>query len=117
MALFDLSRQPSGRLGVTVQELTPQLASYFGAKDGVLVTAITDGSAAAKAGLKAGDVITAVNDRAVTNSNELVTVLREARDGTEVAIAIVRDRKPMTLKATLGTPAPSRRVIRRTVII
>src|SRR5204863_7416829 len=59
---FDWDGTLSGRrLGVTVDELTHQLADYFGAKDGVLITAVTDGSAAARAGLKAGDVITSIN--------------------------------------------------------
>src|SRR5262249_14052792 len=59
---FDFpTMMPSGRLGVDVEPLTTQLGQYFGAKDGVLVRAVTDGSAASKAGIKAGDVITSVN--------------------------------------------------------
>ena len=46
------------RLGISVETLSPQLADYFGTKDGVLVTTVQSDSAAAKAGLKAGDVIT-----------------------------------------------------------
>jgi S1-C subfamily serine protease len=115
---FEGFLQPGGRLGAAVQEMTPQLATYFGAKEGVLVTAVTDGSAAAKAGLKAGDVVTAVNDKGVKTSADLVRALSEAGDVTEVAIAIVRDHKPMTVKAKLeaGT-SRSRRVIRRTIIV
>src|SRR6266540_4554688 len=87
---FDLDgRMSGGRLGVTVQELTKQLADYFGAKDGVLVTAVTDGSAAARAGLKAGDVITSINSRAVASREDLVRSLRDA-DGDEVTIGFVR---------------------------
>ena len=48
-------------LGVTVSPLTDQLASYFGVKQGVLVSAVTSDSPAAGAGVRAGDVITAVN--------------------------------------------------------
>jgi S1-C subfamily serine protease len=116
--LFERFAQPSGRLGVTVQELTPQLATYFGAKEGVLVTSVADGSAAAKAGLKAGDVITAVNDQGVKASADLMRLLRESGNGAEVTIAIVRDRKPATVKAKLEPPAEtSPRVIRRTIVI
>jgi serine protease Do len=116
--LIERFTQPSGRLGVTVQELTPQLASYFGAKEGVLVTTVTDGSAAAKAGLKAGDVITAVNDHGVKTSSDLVGTLRRAGNDAEVTIAIVRDHKQMTVRAKLeGPTSPSSRVIRRTIII
>jgi serine protease Do len=109
--------QPSGRLGVTAQDLTEQLATYFGAKRGVLVTSVTEGSVAAKAGLKAGDVITAVNDHAVETSSDLVRVVREAGSGADLTLAIVRDRKPMTVKAKLEAPASSPRIIRRAVII
>jgi len=111
--------QPGGRLGATIQEMTPQLATYFGAKEGgVLVTAVTEGSAAAQAGLKAGDVVTAVNDKGIKTSADLVRALSEAGDNAEVAIAIVRDHKPMTVKAKLeaGT-SRSRRVVRRTIIV
>lgn len=109
--------QPGRRLGVTVLDLTSQLAAYFGAKDGVLITAVTDGSAAAKSGLKAGDVITAVNDQAVKTGSDLVRLLGDAGSGAEVAIAIVRDRKPMTVKAKPDAPPSAPRVIRRTIVV
>jgi S1-C subfamily serine protease len=93
------------RLGVSTSELTDQLAKYFGVDDGVLVTAVTDGSAAAKAGLKAGDVITSIDGHRVTSRDDLV---RDLRDGTtdDVSIGIVRDKKEATVKANV--PAPSR---------
>ena len=108
---FDLDgRMSGGRLGVTVQELTNQLADYFGAKDGVLVTAVTDGSAAARAGLKAGDVITSINSRTVASRADLVRSLRDA-DGDEVTIGFVRDKKESSVKAKIE-PA-TRRITRR----
>jgi len=66
-----------GRLGVTVQELTPDLAAYFGVKDGLLVNSVQADSPAAKAGIKAGDVIGSVNGKAVTASDELVKELAD----------------------------------------
>lgn len=100
---------PRSRLGVQLGELTPQLAEYFGAKDGgVLVSSITKGSAAEKAGLKAGDVITAVDGDRVRDSDDLVDELRD-KEG-EVTIGIVRDKKESTLKATIdAAPTPARR--------
>ena len=51
-----------------VQSLTPDLEEYFGAKNGgALVSSVTRDSAAAKAGIKAGDVITSINGKAVTD--------------------------------------------------
>jgi serine protease Do len=88
-----------GRLGVTVQDLTPELAGYFGVKDGLLVNSVQADSPAAKAGIKAGDVIGTVNGKAVTASAELIKELAD-KDG-EVTIGVTRDKKPLSLKATL----------------
>ena len=110
--------QPAVRLGVSVQDLTPQLATYFGAKEGVLVASVSDGSAAARAGLKAGDVITAVNDKAIAGSSELARRLREAGADAEVTIALMRDRRAMTVKARLESPASRPpRAVRRTIVV
>jgi serine protease Do len=96
-----------GRLGVTVQDLTPELAEFFAVKDGVLVSSVAKDTPAAKAGIKAGDVITAVDGKTVGSSSELVDQLRE-KNG-DVTIAVMRDKKAITLKTTLddkATPKP-----------
>jgi serine protease Do len=103
---FDSDRVggPSGpRLGVTVTELPPQLAAYFGVEDGVLITSVGDNSPASRAGLKAGDVVRSVDGTAVRSTPDLVRALRDAEE--EVTLAIVRDKKEMTVKAT---PEPRR---------
>jgi serine protease Do len=102
---FDFDMPLAGRrLGVSVEELTSQLAGYFGAKDGVLVTSVADGSAASRAGLKAGDVITSMNGQSVRSREDLLRGLREAPDSGEVTIGIVRDKKDSTVKAKLEVP-------------
>ncbi len=99
-----------GRLGVTVQELTPDLAAYFGVSAGVLVSGVDADRPAAKAGLKAGDVITSIDGKTVKSSGELVEQL--AGKQGDVTIAVTRDKKALTLKATLDSPGvPRRRVI------
>jgi len=104
---FDFPGALSGRrLGVGVSELTDQLAQYFGAKDGVLVTSVTDGSAASRAGLQAGDIITSINGRPVRSREDLVRELRDAT-GDDVTIGIVRDRKETTVTAKIEA-APRR---------
>src|SRR5690606_1553846 len=62
-----------GRLGVAIQDLTPGLAQAFelDAREGVVVTEVAPDSAAAEAGLEAGDVITAVNGERVRSASEL----------------------------------------------
>lgn len=91
----------NGRLGVQVQNLNEQLASYFGVKHGALVASVGKDSAAAKAGLKAGDVITSVNGTAVENPNDLRRALRDAGEGKEFTIDVMRDRKPLSLKGKI----------------
>jgi serine protease Do len=91
-----------GRLGVTVQDLSPDLAEFFGVKEGALVTTVQKDTPAAKAGIKAGDVITAIDGTAVSDPSQLVAQLRE-KSG-EVTVTVMRDKKPLTLKATLEKP-------------
>ena len=97
-----------GRLGVTVDELTHQLAEHFGAKEGVLVASVADGSAASRAGIKAGDVITSINGERVASPADLTRALRRA-ENDEVTVGIVRDKKEMSVKAKIEAP---RRTIR-----
>jgi len=105
--VFSMGR---GRLGVTVQELTPELATYFGVKDGLLVSAVQADTPAAKAGIKAGDVIASVNGKTVSSSAELIKELAD-KDG-EVTIGLTRDKKPLSLKAILeARKPPARRAI------
>jgi serine protease Do len=89
-----------GRLGVSVQSLTPELEQYFGATNGgALVSSVAKESAAAAAGLKAGDVIVSINGKHVDDSDALIRAL-DGVDG-EATIVVLRDKKEMTLKATL----------------
>lgn len=89
-----------GSLGITVSPLSEQLASYFGVKQGVLVTDVTSSSPAASAGVRAGDVITAINGQAVSSGAEVTRALRENRNDS-VEISVTRDKKSLSLKATV----------------
>jgi serine protease Do len=95
-------------LGITLQTLTPQLGDYFGAKEGALVTSVTDDSPAAKAGVKAGDVITSFNGVAVDDPSDIRRRSSSLEDGEEFTLGIVRDRKPMTLKGKVESMRPRR---------
>ncbi len=96
------------RLGVTVQELTPELAAYFGAADGVLVSSVVADSPASRSGIKAGDVITTVDGRSIASAGDLVRELRTASTDGEVTLGIVRDKKATTVSAKVETPAERR---------
>ena len=100
-----------GRLGARLQPLTEQLAEYFGAKEGVLVSSIEPDSPAAAAGLKAGDVITSVNGRPVDSSRDVTQEIRDAGESKDVEVGVLRDRKPLTLK--LQIPERRRPAARR----
>jgi serine protease Do len=89
------------RIGVATTQLTKQLADYFGVTDGkgVLVTSVSENSPAAKAGIKAGDVITAVDGEKVEASGDLSRAISKQKDG-DVSVTIVRDKNQRTIKVT-----------------
>lgn len=87
-----------GALGIGVSPLSDQLASYFGVKSGVLVTEVREGSAAAAAGFKAGDVVTSLNGSDVADPGDLRRRTARLEDGAEFTAGVVRDKKPLTLK-------------------
>jgi serine protease Do len=85
-------------IGIEAEPVDGQLAQYFGVRSGVLVRSIEKGSAADKAGLRAGDVLTAVAQKPVTTPRELMSCLRsERRTGKPLAVSVVRERKEFTV--------------------
>jgi serine protease Do len=107
---FDDLVAPSSRrrLGISVDSMGDQLSQYFGASEGgALITSVEPGSAAEKAGLKAGDVITSINGGRVRNAEQVVDAIRETREG-DVTIDYLRDKKAATAKATIEPRAQSK---------
>jgi S1-C subfamily serine protease len=102
----------SSGLGITTSELSPQLAEYFGTKDGVLVTTVTAESAAAKAGLKAGDVVTSLNGTSVESAAALRRHIQRLRAGDAFTIGVMRDRKALTLTGKMDERQDRRRTFR-----
>ncbi|HBY60435.1 MAG TPA: hypothetical protein DEH78_11470 [Solibacterales bacterium] len=100
----------SSRLGVEAETLDAQLAEFFGVKEGVLVRSVVKESPAAKAGVKAGDVITKVDGQAVSSPREVTAALRSLREKRNVSLQVVREKREMTLNVDLGNdttpPAP-----------
>jgi serine protease Do len=97
------------RVGITTTALTKQLADYFGVSggQGLLISSITENSPAAKAGLRAGDVVTEVNGEKVEDADDFIRALNQKEEG-EVTLTIIRDKSQRTIKVTPERrPAPS----------
>jgi serine protease Do len=95
-------------LGVDAEALgNTQLANYFGVKDGVLVRSVYKGTAAEKAGLRAGDVLLKVDADQVSAPRDVTNAMREARNAGKKSFPIVlmRERKEMTLTIAVEEPA------------
>ena len=88
-------------LGVSIQPLSQELAKGFNLPEakGALVSSVTEDSPAAKAGIKAGDVITEYDGHKVSRSEDLPRLVADTPAGREVTVAVVRDGKPMKLTA------------------
>jgi serine protease Do len=93
-----------GHLGVAIQPMTPELASNFGLSEvrGVVVNAVTPNSPAARAGIRQGDVIVGFNGEPVTDGNTLRNRVASTAPGTEVKLAIFRDRSEQQIQVTVG---------------
>ena len=87
-------------LGISVQDLTPEMIEHFKVKEkeGVLVGQVYPGTGAEKAGLASGDIIRSVDDKATKNVNELVKEIQKKKVGQKVKLNILRDGKEMTIE-------------------
>lgn len=102
--LVERGRVRRGQLGVVVQPITTDLAEAMNLKErqGVLVSAVEPGSAADRAGIRRGDVITSVNGQQVQTPNELRNLVSSRNPGTQVKITLQREGKTVELNATLA---------------
>ena len=84
-----------GQLGVVVSRVTSDLASSLGMSEakGVIVNSVRSGSAAERAGIKQGDIITAVNDTPVNDTNAFRNHVASMGPGTEVTLTVLRDNR------------------------
>ena len=91
----------SRRIGVSTMELTKQLADYFGVAGGkgVLVTSVTGDGPAAKAGVRAGDVITAVDGEAIDSPGDIARAINRKKEG-DVTLTVIRNKAQQTLRVT-----------------
>jgi serine protease Do len=104
----------TGALGIEVEALRDQLADFFGVKEGVLVRQVSRDSAADRAGMRAGDVITAVGDKQVSTPVEVTRALTGAPD-TNVTVTVMRNRKQVPLAVKLDDDSQPARIRGRSV--
>jgi serine protease Do len=97
-----------GQLGVGIQSITEELAKSLDLKEtkGVIVGSVKPGSSAEKAGVKRGDVITAINGEKIDDGNILRNKVAQTAPGTEITLSVLRDGKEMELKAKLDESSP-----------
>jgi serine protease Do len=102
--LKDKGEVTRGWLGIGIQDLTPELAEYYGieTRKGVLVTQVFDDDPAAKAGVKKNDIIIALNNTAVSTGRELSSQIANTPVGGKTKITLIRGGKEMTLTATVA---------------
>jgi len=93
-----------GWLGVSIQNLTPDLAKSLGIKEteGALIAGVENSSPADKAGLKRGDLITEMNGKKITDATALRNVVASMAPGAKADIKIIRSGKELTITAALG---------------
>jgi predicted metalloprotease with PDZ domain len=101
--LFRFSPAAPRRLGIQFFEMGEQLAAHYklARKTGVLVTAVDEGSPAAKAGIAAGDVVLEVDGKTIEDGSDLRDAVRAVEGGKEVSVKVQRDGRPIDLTATL----------------
>jgi serine protease Do len=94
---------PARRLGIDCESLgdEPQFAEFLGVKEGVLVKSVVKNSAAEKAGIKAGDVITRIGDTPITTSHDITSTLRANHEKRTFTVTVVRNKKEMQITVTL----------------
>ncbi len=93
-----------GWLGVSIQELTPELASQFGVQDakGVLVSDVLDDSPAKRAGIERGDIIVEFDGKPVDTPTQLKNVVAQTEIGRKATVKLVRDRRVRTVQVTIA---------------
>ena len=108
--LISNGRVHRGRLGVTVQGVTGDLATGLGLEkaEGALVSDVTAGGAAAKAGLKRGDVILSYQGRAVVDTNTFRNEIAATKPGSAITLKVLRDGKASAMTATLEEMAATK---------
>ena len=106
--LIEHGRVIRGWLGVTVQDITPNLAATFGLEEvrGGLVSEVVRSSPAYQGGLRPGDVLVGVNGKPIQDGYESMNIIAGTKPGTEVILNVIRNREVLDLTVIIGTRPP-----------
>ncbi len=104
-------------LGVEAESVGQQLAEFFGVKDGVLVRSVVKGSPAETAGIKAGDVITKVDQTPVTAVSDLSSAVRSSRAKRTFPVQVMREHHETTVTVTIDEDRSGRQSLPRTRVV
>lgn len=122
--LVQFGKVKRGWLGVSIQNMTPEFAEAYelSVEEGIIIGDVFKDSAAEKAGLKRGDVVTAINGEKMKNVSVFVAKVRTFAPGTEISLTVLRDKKEETVKVKLdeipgseldgGTPGQGEQLLR-----
>lgn len=103
--IIKTGRVTRGAIGVNFQEAKPELLQVYGVSQGVVVITVNPGTPAEKAGIKAGDFITAVDGKPVRNGQDLVNHISDLPVGSTTVVSVLRDGKKMDFKVSVGDRA------------
>jgi serine protease DegS len=106
--LIEHGRVIRGWLGVTVQDITPNLATTFGLDDvrGGLISEVVRTSPAHKGGLRAGDVLVGIDGKPVQDGYESMNIIAGTKPGTNMTLNVIRNREALDLQVVIGTRPP-----------
>lgn len=102
-----------GQLGVSAQDITPDLATAFNitSTKGAAVTQVLPSSPAQQAGIKVGDIITSVNGSPVSNASDVINTIGFLRVDSKTSINLLRNNKTITLDVTLSDPKKRKEMV------
>jgi len=104
--LVEFGEVRRGRLGIGIQDLTPELARAFDikAQGGAVISQVEPGSPADKAGVQAGDVVTGINDKPIPDASQLRNTVGLLRIGSDVIMELLREGKTVQLTVRVEEP-------------
>lgn len=102
-SLIDNGKYTRAYLGVNISDIDSDMSTLYNNNYGALITGVEENSPAAKAALKRGDLIIAIDDKKITSASELKNTVGAFAPSKEVSVKYLRDKKILTTKVALGT--------------